>query len=196
MNTPPASPRPGPIGCIEERSRGTSSKTFSPCVTKVGNLECYADALKASLEKLCSTDVVFWSNCVKVVKAEDSNKNWSSAYNSIAANRNANVSATVAGNLKQMIINKLKNKIDKDNIKSFLVAVGFEFDITTNAFKIKAPAGMCDNKDVKIFIADVNEFLVKSRQAHGGKKNRQTRRGSRSRSSRNRKQKQSQSRRA
>lgn len=159
-------------------------------------MECYADALKASLEKLCSTDVVFWSNCVKVVKAEDSNKNWSSAYNSIAANRNANVSATVAGNLKQMIINKLKNKIDKDNIKSFLVAVGFEFDITTNAFKIKAPAGMCDNKDVKIFIADVNEFLVKSRQAHGGKKNRQTRRGSRSRSSRNRKQKQSQSRRA
>jgi hypothetical protein len=160
----------------------------------VGNLECYADALKASLEKLCSTDVVFWSNCVKVVKAEDSNKNWSSAYNSIAVNRNANVSATVAGNMKQMIINKLKNKIDKENIKSFLVAVGFEFDVTTNAFKIKAPAGMCDNKDVKIFIADVNEFLVKSRQAHGGKKNRQTRRGSsrrsRSRSRSSRKQKQ------
>lgn len=177
MNTPPASPRPGSpnSNCSEERSRGTSSKTFGPCVSKLGKLDCYADALKESLEKLCKASDVFWSKCVKVVQAEDSNKNWSSAYNRISENRNANVSNTVTGGLKNKIIQKLKYKINKDDIKSFLEKIGFEFDEISNGFKIKPPTGLCDNKDVKIFIADVNEFLVKSRLSKGGKKTRRQR---------------------
>lgn len=143
-------------------------------------MDCYANALKVSLEKLCITSDVFWSKCVKIIQDEDSNKSWSAAYNSIAANRNVNVSKIVTGSLKAKIIQKLQAKINKDDIKEFLKHVGFEFDEIANSFKIKPPAGLCDNADVKTFIADVNEFLVKSRQSRqGGKRTRNQRRRSR-----------------
>jgi len=160
--------------CKAEISRGTSSTAFSSCV---GNdLPCYESILQTKLVRLCEVSNVFWHRCVKFVQDKE-NKYEGAAYDMIANNRSANVSAWVTGNMAEQIITSLKYQINRYDIVSFLTTLGFEME--GKSFKIKAPDGMCDNgvieKLLKTFIADVNEYLLKIAQKGG----RQTRRNQR-----------------